>query len=115
VPFFTYSPEDPVADEELTFDASESYDADGAIISYEWDFGEGNTSIGEIVTHAYSVPGEYFVSLVVVDNDGVVSSYSRTIQVGERQGMPTWGWAIIAISILVLAVIVLGRRRAVKA
>lgn len=112
---FVSSAIDPVVSGEVTFDASESYDPDGEIVSYEWNFGDGNTSTDEIVTHAYSVPGEYLVSLVVVDNDGVVSTHSRTIQVGERQGVPIWGWAIIAIGIFVLAVIVLGRRRSVKA
>jgi hypothetical protein len=58
--------------------------------------------------------GDYLVSLVIVDNDGVISTHSRTIQVGQRQGMPTWGWAITAIGILVIAVIVLRKRWAVK-
>jgi hypothetical protein len=111
---FTFSPSNISVNEEINFDASQSSDADGEIVSYQWNFGDGKTSTGQVATYAYSVPGEYLVSLVVVDNDGIVSTHSRTIQVGERQGMPTWGWPIIAIGILVLAVIVLRRRRAVK-
>jgi len=112
---FDFSPSNISVNEEIDFDASQSSDADGEIVSYEWNFGDGNTSTGKLVTHAYSAPGEYTVFLVVVDNDGVVSTHSRAIQVGQRPGMPAWGWAIIAIGILVLAVIVLGRRRSVKA
>jgi len=111
---FTFSPSNISINEEINFDASQSSDVDGEIVSYQWNFGDENTSTGETVTHAYSVPGEYTVSLVVLDNDGVVSTHSKTIQVGERQGMPTWGWAIIAIGILVLAVIIVRRRRAAK-
>ena len=108
---FTFSPSNISVNKEINFDASQSSDVDGEIVSYQWDFGDGNTSTGEIVTHAYSVPGEHAVSLVVVDNDGVVSTHSKTIQVGEKKGMPTWCWAIIAFGIIVLAVIVLRRRR----
>jgi outer membrane protein assembly factor BamB len=112
---FTFSPSNISANKEINFDASQSSDIDGEIVSYQWNFGDGNTTTGQVVTHAYPVPGEYLVSLVVVDNDGVVSTRSVTIQIGERQGMPIWGWAIIAVGIFVLAVIVLRRRRAVKA
>jgi len=111
---FTFSPSTISINKEINFDASQSSDADGQIVSYQWNFGDGNTIIGQVVTHSYSEPGEYAVSLVVVDNDGVVSTYSRFVQVGERQGMPTWAWAIIAIGILVLAVIVFRKRRTAK-
>ena len=39
---FTYSPERPIANQTVTFDASSSYDSDGTILSYEWDFEDGN-------------------------------------------------------------------------
>jgi PKD repeat protein len=112
---FTFSPSNISVNEEINFDASQSSAADGEVVSYEWDFGDGNNSTGKIATHAYSMPGEYTVSLVVVDNDGVVSTQSRAIQVAERQGMPTWAWAIIAIGIVTMVVAVLRRRRVAKA
>jgi outer membrane protein assembly factor BamB len=108
---FAFSPSNVSVNEEIDFDASQSSDADGEIVSYQWNFGDENTSTGSIVTHAYSAQSKYTVSLVVVGNDGEVSSYSRIIQVGEGQGMPTWGWAIIVIGLVVLAVVVIGRRR----
>lgn len=56
--------------EELTFDGSGSYDADGTIASCEWDFGDGGGATGEVVTHAYSSEGTYTVTLTVTDDDG---------------------------------------------
>jgi PGF-CTERM protein len=72
--------EPPVADagedkivyvgEEVNFDASSSYDSDGSIVSYEWDFGDSSTDSGETVTHKYSEQGDYTAILTVTDNDG---------------------------------------------
>ena len=111
---FTYSPSNILVNDEISFDASQSSDVDGEIVSYQWDFGDENTSTGEIATNAYSVPGEYLVSLVVVDNDGVVSTQSRTIEVRERWSMPIWGWVIIGVGILVIAVIIVRKRQPAK-
>lgn len=58
-------------DEIITFDGSGSVDPDGTIITYEWDFGDGNDGQGETVTHFYTVPGTYTVTLVVTDNGGL--------------------------------------------
>ena len=113
---FDVSPGNIYVNAEVDFDASQSSDVDGEIVSYQWNFGDGDTSAGEMATHAYSVPGEYLVSLVVVDNDGVVSTHSRTIQVGEEQNIPIWLWLIIGMAaVFLVAIIVRGIRRAVKA
>ncbi len=58
----------------MTFDASESFDPDGKIISYSWDFGDNNTSVGKKVTHAYQQPGTYHVTLTVEDDSKTSSS-----------------------------------------
>jgi PKD repeat protein len=52
------------------FDGSKSFDADGDNLSYLWNFGDGNTGEGAKVTHVYSKPGTYIVSLTVNDNSG---------------------------------------------
>lgn len=52
------------------FDGSSSYDADGDQISYVWDFGDGSGGQGPQVSHAYSSPGTYMVTLTVNDNSG---------------------------------------------
>lgn len=55
----------------LTFDASRSLNPVGAIGSYAWDFGDGETALGKIVQHSYSKPGVYSVALTVVGTEGV--------------------------------------------
>jgi PKD repeat protein len=51
-------------------DGSGSYDPDGHIVSYIWDFGDGATGDGPVVTHAYVSQGDFTVTLMVTDNDG---------------------------------------------
>jgi hypothetical protein len=61
----------------LVFDASNSYDPDGEILSYEWDFGDGQNAEGEKVEHIYEFeknfdieyPLIYTIILNVKDND----------------------------------------------
>ena len=93
---FTYSPEEPVANQSVTFDASSSYDPDGNITAYEWDFGDGSTGSGVTVNHSYSQPGTYTVTLTVTDNDGLNDSYSANITVSvSPTPAPTLEWSKI--------------------
>ncbi|OPY18843.1 MAG: PKD domain protein [Methanomethylovorans sp. PtaU1.Bin093] len=57
-------------DPPITFDASGSSDPDGTIISYEWDFGDGDTETVISPTHTYTETGVYTVNLTITDNDG---------------------------------------------
>jgi len=73
---FSYSPKSKMEDdyivgasEWITFDASESID-DGDIVSYDWNFGDGETDSGNVVKHRYLWPGTYNVVLTVTDDDG---------------------------------------------
>jgi PKD repeat protein len=65
--------------QELSFDATKSTDTDGTIEEYNWDFGDENTGSGVEVTHKYTKLGEYTINLIVIDNDGLESSTSKTI------------------------------------
>ncbi|MFZ2071693.1 MAG: phospholipase D-like domain-containing protein [Halobacteriota archaeon] len=83
---FRYSPLHPVLNQSITFDASNSFDSDGTIANYNWDFGDGNiTNTTEaIITHAYSETGDSSsVNLTVADDDGAVNSISKLITVSE--------------------------------
>lgn len=58
-------------------DGSSSYDADGSIVSYAWDFGDGSTATGMTATHTYAEIGYYTITLTVTDNDGFTGSASK--------------------------------------
>jgi PKD repeat protein len=67
--------------EGLAFDASDSSDVDGTIVSYLWDFGDGNTAMGLTATHAYADTGTFLVTLIVTDDDGASSSTTQSVEV----------------------------------
>jgi len=95
---FTYSPLHPKAFESVTFDASESYDPDGFIYSYTWDFGDGNiTTVSiSIITHHFSAPRNYDVNLTIKDNAcylGLTNSTVETICVSPLPTPPVAAFA----------------------
>jgi len=54
----------------VSFDGTGSTDSDGTINTYRWDFGDGGSALGAVVTHNYTSNGIYNVTLNVTDNDG---------------------------------------------
>jgi lysophospholipase L1-like esterase len=57
----------------VTYTAHASYDPDGTITSYEWDFGDGTTATGKKVTHTYTNIGHLDQpTLIVTDNQGAL-------------------------------------------
>jgi PKD repeat protein len=48
-----------------SFDASASSGATGRIVSWRWDFGDGNAAEGPVVEHAYREPGAYVIRLSI--------------------------------------------------
>ncbi len=59
---FTFSPSSPKPGQAITFDASSSA---GGPTQYTWDFGDGTTAVGKVVTHAYPNAGGYSVQLTI--------------------------------------------------
>jgi large repetitive protein len=55
----------------VEFDGSKSFDSDGSITKYLWDFGDGTSSSMKTTSHIYRNPGEYKATLTVYDNSGV--------------------------------------------
>ncbi len=77
---FTYSPAEFFAGKDVvSFDASRSYDPDGEIVSYTWDFGDGTGAKEVRVKHKYATPGNYTVTLTVEDNFGATAEFSQTL------------------------------------
>jgi PKD repeat protein/predicted phosphodiesterase len=65
------------------FDGSTSFDPDGTIASYAWDFGDGTDGTGSIVDHSYASPGTFNATLIVTDQEGAATSAQTTIIVGS--------------------------------
>lgn len=78
---FNYSPKKVGLGEEVIFDASNSNDPDGNIVSFKWDFGDGGESSSEKPTHIYYNLGRYEVFLTVTDNEGATNVTSQILKV----------------------------------
>lgn len=75
--------------EEITFDGSKSFDPDGYIVSYTWDFGDETNGTGETTTHSYSDPGTYKVTLTVKDDQGYTNTYETTVEIKTGNRPPS--------------------------
>jgi PKD repeat protein len=51
------------------------------IVSYSWDFGDGESKTGVTTTHDYVISGVYLVTLTVVDDAGQKASTSQPVTV----------------------------------
>ncbi|MDF7801258.1 PKD domain-containing protein [Pontiellaceae bacterium B1224] len=65
----TATPDNGAPPLEVAFDGSGS-DASAAIISYSWDFGDGSSDTGLMVTNTYASSGEYTATLIIEDDTG---------------------------------------------
>ncbi|MBS3788982.1 PKD domain-containing protein [Candidatus Bipolaricaulota bacterium] len=72
--------------ESVSLDSSDSYDSDGQIDSYRWDFDrDGATdSYREDTSHSFESTGYQRVELEVEDNDGATDSTTCGINIKER-------------------------------
>lgn len=77
--------ENPLPGTKAIFNASASHDVQGAISSYEWDFGDGNTATGVVVEHTYKMGGYYVATLTVTDMDGATARTHVGINVQPGQ------------------------------
>ncbi len=68
----------------VSFDGSGSYDPDGTIVSYAWNFGDGATAPGIAPSHTYTTPGTYSARLTVTDNQGASASTTVTINANSN-------------------------------
>ena len=75
-----------------TFDASTSFDPDGSVVSYAWDFGDGQTATGPVVSHTFATSGTYPVALSVTDSSSATSS--TTMQVAVVDSAPAIGFRV---------------------
>jgi PKD repeat protein len=86
-PSFRYSPTTVLASVPAVFDASESCATTSpcgsteGIVSFEWNFGDGSTGSGEVVSHAFPAAGSYSVRLTVTNDRGLSRSAIKDVTV----------------------------------
>jgi hypothetical protein len=85
----------PLTGAVTAFDGTASSDSDGQIVAYDWDFGDGTSTVAPRPSHTYRAPGLYRVTLTVVSSDGTratttisfsVLAPGRITHVQARQG-----------------------------
>ena len=69
--------------EDVAFNAGASYDMDGRIVRYIWDFSDGLAE-GEVTSHRFTTTGKKSVKLTVIDNDGDQSTDMVTVVVKRK-------------------------------
>jgi len=82
-PGFEYTPEQPTTGKQTVFDASSSALGVGDILAYTWSFNDDETAAGETVTFRFSEPGEYVVTLRVIDSKGRLETTTETVRVDD--------------------------------
>jgi PKD repeat protein len=54
---------------------------DGTIVSYAWDFGDGQTGSGPVPSHSYKSTGRFWVRLTVTDSAGQTGTFRHLIEI----------------------------------
>jgi len=93
VALFSLSPSSGLAPLTVDFDASASYDPDGAVVQYDWLFGDGGTAAGRTATHVFEKRGAYAVKLTVLDDRGKSASLVKTVDVLGLEPPLDLAWA----------------------
>jgi hypothetical protein len=82
---FTWTPPNPFPYETVLFNASASYDFDGYITLYEWDWNSDGvydeSSASPTATHSWDNPGSYEVTLRVTDNSSLTGTTEQIVEV----------------------------------
>ena len=85
VPSFTFSPTNPTTGQTVVFNASASFDPDGTIVSYtwNWDDADGDTPprLTYVEDHDFASARTYYVKLTVTDNLGNKTSLIKAVTV----------------------------------
>jgi PKD repeat protein len=63
-----------------------STDPDGAVVEWNWDFGDGGASTSQSPSHTYGEAGDHIVTLTVTDNDGATGTTTQTVSVTSGAG-----------------------------
>jgi len=81
---FTFEPGRPMVNEQIRFDAQKSYDADGKIVNYSWEYADCGTLLGFNKDYSFFTfvkNGTFNVTLKVTDDHGAQSACSIPVNV----------------------------------
>jgi DNA/RNA endonuclease G (NUC1) len=67
----------------INMSAAVSFDPNGTITSYAWNFGDGTTGTGSTASHIYVQDGNFTVTLTVTDNDGLTGAITSSVHVNS--------------------------------
>ncbi len=92
----------------IHFSASRSFDSDGNIVEYIWDYGDGSQNIGKEVNHEYVSEGTYNVILTIKDDSGLSSSTPIQVIITKPTGflglddftLTIVSYALVSVSII---------------
>lgn len=82
-----------------------SYDTNGYIVNWTWDFGDGEKSYEQNPVHEYRKAGEYTVTLTITDNEGLTATASKSVKVGGGMGWLCYmlgGAGIVGVAVAVV-------------
>ncbi|MFX1593029.1 MAG: PKD domain-containing protein, partial [Promethearchaeota archaeon] len=91
IPIAAAAPNQSIYDDEIAvFNASNSWDTPSDLpnLSFEWDFGDGTSGTGPVISHSYSELGTFLVTLTVMDDDGAVDTDTCTVVVQDDDITP---------------------------
>ena len=89
-PRFTFEPTHGYGPLDVEFDARLTSDADGEVVVYAWDFGDGSTGSGVRIGHTYDpvATTNYPVTLTATDDDGATASMTALVSVYVPEVIP---------------------------
>ncbi len=97
VAIFAFSPINPIIGQTVEFNGTSSFDPDGFVRFWIWNFGDGSGQFfttTPMIGHIFFNSGNYSVTLTVQDNAGLTGSKSETVNVIPR---PAHDVSIVAI------------------
>lgn len=69
-----------------------SYDPDGQVVNYTWQWGDGSLGYGETANHTYQSTNVYTVALQVRDDGGLAGNITTLVRVPNQVPVPDWSY-----------------------
>jgi len=114
---FSYSPNNPTTKDIIEF-TDLSYDIDGVIIKWLWNFGDGSTSELQNPTHTFQNNNSYIITLTIWDNNNSINVSQKEIKIlednkkiNDNSESETPSIGIVSFFIALLTIIIFIRRK----